>query len=148
MFQGETSITIDEKGRLAIPVAYRDLVARDCGNRLVVTYTPWERGSLWLYPHAEWERVRDEVNRLPMAKPAHRQLQLKLVGAATFVELDGSSRILVPPSHRSASGIDRWAVLLGMGSMFELWSEQAHLEQVQKTIAEHEVSEAMLELVL
>ena len=64
------------------------------------------------------------------------------------VELDGSSRILVPPSHRSASGIDRRAVLLGMGSKFELWSEQAHLEQVQKPIAEHEVSEAMLELVL
>ena len=148
MFQGETAITVDDKGRVAIPTAYRDAVARECGNRLVIAYNPFEAGSLYLYPFKEWERVRDEVNRLPMAKPAHRQLQLKLVGAATFVELDGSSRILVPPSHRSASGIDRKAVLLGMGSKFELWSEQAHLEQVQKTIAEHEVSEAMLELVL
>ncbi|MDX9765653.1 MAG: division/cell wall cluster transcriptional repressor MraZ [Chiayiivirga sp.] len=148
MFQGENSITIDDKGRLAIPTAYRDLVARECGNRLVVTYNPWERGCLWLYPHAEWERVRDEVNRLPMAKPGHRQLQLKLVGAATFVDVDGSGRILVPASHRNASAIDRKAVLLGMGGKFELWSEQAHLEQVQKTIAETDVSEAMLELVL
>ena len=67
MFQGETAITIDDKGRLAIPTAYREFVARDCGNRLVVTYHPYERGSLWLYPQAEWEKVRDQVNQLPVA---------------------------------------------------------------------------------
>ena len=39
MFQGETAITVDDKGRLAIPTAYRDEVARG-GNRLVVTYNP------------------------------------------------------------------------------------------------------------
>ena len=148
MFQGETSITIDDKGRLAIPTAYRDLVARDCGNRLVVTYNPYERGCLWLYPQADWEKVRDQVNRLPGAKAVHRQLQLKLVGAATFVEPDGAGRILLPASHRTTTGIGKKAVLLGMGSKFELWSEQAHLEQIQRTIAEDEVSEAMLEMVL
>ena len=148
MFQGETSITIDDKGRLAIPTAYRELVVRECGNRLVVTYHPYERGCLWLYPHAEWEKVRDQVNRLPVAKPGHRLLQMKLVGAATFVEPDGSARILVPATHRSATGIDRRAVLMGMGNKFELWSEQSHLEQIQKTIAEEDVSEAMLEMVL
>lgn len=148
MFQGETSITIDDKGRLAIPTAYRESVARECGNRLVVTYHPYERGSLWLYPQAEWERVRDQVSRLPVAVPGHRLLQMKLIGAATFVELDGSSRILLPSTHRHATGIDRKAVLMGMGNKFELWSEQAHMEQIQKTIAEADVSPAMSEMVL
>ena len=54
MFQGETAITIDDKGRLAIPTAYRDLVARECGNRLVLTYNPFEQGCLYLYPPAGW----------------------------------------------------------------------------------------------
>ncbi|PZP67632.1 MAG: cell division/cell wall cluster transcriptional repressor MraZ, partial [Stenotrophomonas maltophilia] len=27
MFQGETAITVDDKGRMAVPTAYRDLVA-------------------------------------------------------------------------------------------------------------------------
>ena len=36
VFQGETAITVDDKGRVAIPTAYRDAVARDCGNRLVI----------------------------------------------------------------------------------------------------------------
>ncbi len=148
MFQGETSITIDDKGRLAIPTAYRELVARDCGNRLVVTYNPYQRGCLWLYPHAEWEKVRDRVSPLPVAVAGHRLLQMKLIGAATFVEPDGAGRILLPGSHRAATAIERKAVLMGMGNKFELWSEQAHLEQIQKTIAEEDVSPAMLEMVL
>ena len=61
MFQGETAITIDDKGRLAIPTSYRDLVARECGNRLVITYNPFESGCLYLYPQPVWERVRDQV---------------------------------------------------------------------------------------
>lgn len=146
MFQGETAITIDDKGRLAIPTASRDLVARACGNRLVITYNPYESGCLWLYPESVWEKVRDQVNALPNAKRVHRNLQLKLVGAATVVEPDGNGRILLPPSHRHAAGIEKKAVLLGMGNKFELWSEQAHLAQIRQTIGEDEVSDDMLDL--
>ena len=145
MFQGETAITIDDKGRLAIPTAVREPVAR-AGNRLVVTYNPYETGCLWLYPEAAWETVRDQVNALPTAKRVHRNLQLKLVGAATVVEPDGNGRITLPPTHRTAAGLDKKAVLLGMGNKFELWSEQAHAAQIQSSIGEDEVSDAMLEL--
>lgn len=148
MFQGETAITIDEKGRLAVPTAYRDLVARDCGNKLVITYNPFESGSLYIYPQHVWERVRDDVNKLPRVKKFSRMMQLKLVGAAHFVELDGNSRITIPPSHRSAVGIDKKAVLLGMGDKFELWSEQAHHEQIRQVITDDDLSDELLDLQL
>jgi MraZ protein len=148
MFQGETAISIDDKGRLAIPTAYREPVARLCANRLVVTYNPYESGCLWLYPQASWEKVRDQVNALPNAKRVHRNLQLKLVGAATSIEVDGNGRVLLPASHRNAAGIEKKAVLLGMGGKFELWSEQAHLAQIRQTIGEEDVSDAMLDLSL
>jgi MraZ protein len=145
MFQGETAITIDDKGRLAIPTAARELVAR-AGNRLVVTYNPYETGCLWLYPEGAWEAVRDQVMAMPNVKKVVRNLQLKLVGAATVVEPDGSGRVLLPASHRAAAGIEKKAVLLGMGGTFELWSEQAHLAQIRQTIGEDEISEDMLGL--
>ncbi len=145
MFQGETAVTVDDKGRLAIPTAYRDDVARG-GNRLVVTYNPYEAGCLWLYPESVWQQVRDQVNALPNAKRVHRNLQLKLVGAATVVEPDGSGRITLPPTHRNAAGLEKKAVLLGMGNKFEVWSEQAHAAQIQSTIGEDEVSDDMLDL--
>ena len=148
MFQGENAITIDDKGRMAVPTAFRDDVARDCGNRLVITYNPFEVGSLYLYPLEVWERVREQVNKLPKAKRVNRAMQLKLVGAAAFVELDGNGRITIPASHRAAVGIERKAVLLGMGEKFELWSEQAHHAQIQQTVSDGDLSEELLDLQL
>ncbi|RUL76652.1 division/cell wall cluster transcriptional repressor MraZ [Dyella choica] len=146
MFQGETAITVDDKGRLAIPTAYRELVADACANRLVITYNPFESGCLWLFPQTEWERVRDQVNALPSVKAVHRALQMKLVGAAAMVEPDGAMRILLPASQRMAAGIEKKAVLLGMGNKFELWSEQAHLAKIRQTIGEDEISDDMADL--
>jgi len=148
MFQGETAITIDDKGRLAIPTAYRDIVVRECGNRLVITYNPFESGCLYLYPQPVWERVRDQVNALPRTKKNSRLLQLKLVGAASFAEPDGSSRISIPASQRAAVGIEKKAVLLGMGDKFELWSEQAHHEQIRQTLGDADLGEDLLDLAL
>jgi MraZ protein len=148
MFQGETAITIDDKGRLAIPTSYRDLIARECGSRLVITYNPFEAGCLYLYPQPVWERLRDQVNALPRTKKNSRLLQLKLIGAASFVEPDGSGRISIPASHRSAVAIDKKAVLLGMGDKFELWSEQAHHEQIRQTLSDADLGEDMLDLQL
>ena len=146
MLQGETAITIDDRGRLAIPTAYREWVAGVCGNRLMLTYNPFEMGCLWLFPQDEWEQVRDQVNALPAVKAVHRALQMKLVGAATLIELDAASRILLPTSQRAASGIEKKAVLLGMGNKFELWSEQAHLAKIRQTIGESEISTDMTAL--
>lgn len=146
MFQGETAITVDDKGRLAIPTAYRELVAGACANRLVSTYNPFESGCLWLFPYSEWEQVRDQVNALPKVKTAHRDMQMKLVGAATVVEPDGASRLLLPASQRAAAGIEKRAVLLGMGNKFELWSEQAHLAKIRQTLGEGDITDDMADL--
>ena len=148
MFQGETAITIDDKGRLAIPTSYRDLVARECANRLVITYNPFEGGCLYLYPQPVWERVRNQVNALPRTRQTSRLFQLKLVGAASFVEPDGSGRISIPASHRSACAIEKKAVLLGMGDKFELWSEQAHHAQIRQTLSDADLGDGLLDLQL
>ena len=148
MFQGETAITIDDKGRLAIPTSYRDVVARECGNRLVITYNPFEGGCLYLYPLPVWEKVRDEVNKLPRTKKTSRLLQLKLVGAASFAEPDGNGRISIPSSQRNAVGIEKKAVLLGMGDKFELWSEQGHHAQIRQTLSDADLGDDLLDLAL
>jgi len=148
VLQGETAITIDDKGRLAIPTGYREVVASEFGNRLVITYNPFEKGSLYIYPHAAWEQVRDSVNALPRIKAANRSLQLKLVGAASIVEPDGNGRIPIPASMRSAIGIEKKAVLLGMGDKFELWSEQAHRAQIETPLGDDDLGDDLVGLQL
>jgi len=139
VFQGETAITIDDKGRLAIPTGQREVLACQEDQRLVVTYNPFESGCLWIFPYPKWEELHKWVNGLEMGTARNRVLRRKLGSSASPPAApDGNGRISIPASMRHAIGIERKAVLLGMGDRFELWSEQAHLEQVQTTLGDIE----------
>lgn len=150
MFFGETAINLDAKGRLAIPVRYRDAIQEQCGGRMVLTYSAFDSGALWLYPEQEWERVRDEVTSLSTFNPGHRSLQRRLVGSAAAVAPDGAGRILLPQTLRQVTGLEKHVVLLGMGSRFEIWNEailnQKRVEE-ERSLSEA-ASEEMARLVL
>ena len=150
MFFGETAINLDAKGRLAVPMRYRDVLAEQCGNRMVLTYGAFDSGSLWLQPESTWESMRDEVMALPSFKSAHRGLQRRVVGSATVVELDSSSRILLPPSLRESAGMEKRVVMLGMGTRFEIWSEKTlNLKRAEEEASiDEEPSAEMARLVL
>ena len=128
---------------MAIPTGFRECMTALGDVRLVVAYNPFERDCLWIFPLAEWEKVRDQVMSLSSFNAAHRELQRKLVGAAAHVEPDANGRILLPQSARQAAGLDRRAVLLGIGSKLELWSEAAHQSRIQQTIGEADISAEM-----
>lgn len=146
VFQGETIVSIDEKGRMAFPTVYREAITSLCQNRLVIAYNPFDAGCLWIFPRGEWERVREQVNGLSSFQAGHRLLKRKLVGAAFEVEPDAQWRILLPASARQICGIERRAVLIGLGEKFELWSEAAHREQIGAPIAAELITEEMLNL--
>ena len=102
---------------------YRDSIRESCGGRLVLTYSAFDSGALYLYPEQEWERVRDEVTGLSTFNTGHRSLQRKLVGSASAVEPDGNGRIQLPQTLRQVAGLEKKVVLLGMGNRFEIWNE-------------------------
>ena len=84
----------------------------------------------------------------PRAVDVVRTLQQKLVGSAAHLELDGNGRISLPSSHRNAVGIEKKAVLMGMGDKFELWSEQAHRALIQQTLSDEDLGDGLLDLKL
>ena len=131
MFQGSSALTLDGKGRLSIPTRYRDaLMAQDEG-RLTVTRHP--DGCLLLYPRQQWEKKRESIAGLPMSA---RALQRLLLGNAQDVELDGSGRILIAPELRSAAGMLREVMLLGMGAHFELWDASSLARREAEDLAQ------------
>ena len=150
MFFGETSINLDSKGRMALPTRYRPAVEEVCANRLVMTYSAFDAGCLWLYPEPEWERVRDQVMALSTFNPSHRSLQRRLVGSATALEPDGNARLLLPQSLRQVAGLEKKIVLMGMGARFEIWNEnvlsQRRAEEERSML--EQASDEMARLVL
>ena len=116
MFLGRHAHNLDEKGRLAIPARFRDLLA----DGLVLT-----RGidqCIAAYPRAAWERLAEQVNALSMADRDARQFRRMVFAEAADVMLDRQGRIMVPPELRRYAGIDRETVIVGVHTAIEIWS--------------------------
>ena len=116
LFQGSSALTLDAKGRISIPTRHRDALVSGVQGHLTLTRHP--DGCLLVYPRPEWEKKREQIAAFPMSA---RPLQRLLLGNAQDVDMDGTGRILVAPELRTAAGLTREAMLLGMGSHFELW---------------------------
>ncbi|MBT5219176.1 MAG: division/cell wall cluster transcriptional repressor MraZ [Woeseia sp.] len=121
MFRGATKVTLDAKGRLAIPTRYRERIQARCEGQLVTTVD--KDYCLLIYPFPEWEEIERKLMRLPTLDQKARRLQRLMVGHATEVEMDGHGRILLSRELREFAGLDRQAVLIGQGNRFELWDE-------------------------
>ena len=116
MFQGASSINLDAKGRMAIPSKHRDALNIQCEGRLTLTKHP--HGCLLLFPRPVWESHRDQIAAWPMSARAWQRIFL---GNACDVELDTAGRILVSSELRSAVGLKKDVMMLGMGTHFEIW---------------------------
>ena len=123
-------MTLDAKGRLAVPSRYRERIRERSQNRMVVTVDRDQ--CLLLYPTPDWEEIERKLMELPSLNPKARRLQRLMVGHATDLELDGHGRLLLPAKHREFADIKRGAVLIGQGNRFELWDEERWRQREQE----------------
>jgi MraZ protein len=127
MLRGVTKVTLDAKGRLAIPTRYREKLSSRCDGQIVVTVD--RDYCLLIYPYPDWEEIERKLIRLPSLNKQARRLQRLMVGYATELEWDGNGRILISKELREFAGIERQAILIGQGKKFELWDDQAWNEK-------------------
>ena len=124
LFRGFNKISIDNKGRLAVPSRYRELISVQAENSLVITLNPLDR-SLWLYPLPEWDVIEDKLASLSDFDKQSRRTKQMMRGYATDCQLDSQGRILLPKELRSYADLTKQAVILGQGNKFEIWNEKA-----------------------
>jgi len=123
VFRGINSVTLDAKGRMALPTRFRELMAEQGNGKLVVTIDSRER-CLLLYPLPAWNEVQKRLESLANMKGNARVLQRLLIGHATDVDTDGNGRLLIPPMLREFAELRKNLVLLGQGNKIEIWSDE------------------------
>ena len=142
MLRGATKVTLDAKGRLAIPVRYRDQLMTRAEGRLVATVD--RDYCLLIYPLPDWEEIERKLTRLPALNKQSRRLQRLMLGHATELEMDSHGRILLTRELREFAGLDRQAMLIGQGNKFELWSEERWSARRDEWLADDDGNEAGL----
>ena len=118
MFMGEYNHTIDAKGRLIIPVKFREPL----GEEFVLT--KGLDGCLSIYPIYEWENIEEKLRALPLTNNNSRSFSRLFVAGATMCELDKQGRILVPQTLREFAGLEKDVILAGNLSRVEVWSKE------------------------
>ena len=145
VFRGNHSLTLDGKGRIAVPKKYRDSLVADCGLKMVITKGEYE-DCLVVYPLPQWQRIEEKLRRHPDLDPqaddaarAKAQWACRLViGNATDCDVDSHGRLLIPPPLRAHARLEKQVRMVGSLEKFELWddvtwidrsAEQSHLRR-------------------
>lgn len=141
MFRGINSLTLDNKGRLAVPAKYRNSLRESYAGQLVLTID--RDRCLLLYPLPVWEEVEQKLIQLSSTNWQARGLKRLLLGHAEECNVDGQGRILIPAPLREFAGLDKHVVLVGQGNKFELWDEQTWYQRREQWLAETGLDSAL-----
>ena len=131
MLLGEYEHSIDTKGRIAMPAKLRE----GLGGKFIIT--KGLDGCLFVYAMDEWQRVEQKLASLPMSRKTARDFTRFLFGGACEGECDKQGRVLLPASLRRYAGLEREAVIVGVGSRAEIW-DAAKWQQYNEESAEDE----------
>src|SRR3989304_4653633 len=120
MFRGRFEHTKDAKGRISIPVKFRDVLSETCDARLVVTTYD---GCLMAYPFKEWKVLEEGLAGLLEFKKDARAFLRFFYSSAADCPIDRLGRILVPQSLRDYAKLEKEVMLVGAFKQFEIWSK-------------------------
>jgi MraZ protein len=129
-FRGGPVVALDQKGRVTVPARWREQLQSAGVERLWITKHP--DGCLGLYPPAVFAQIESTVLGLTSEDEAWKRL---ISGNAEEVEIDTTSRVLVPPDLRRWAGLEKDIKFMGVGTHFELWDLARYEVHEQQAIA-------------
>ena len=122
---GFNTVSLDQKGILAIPAKYLSHLINNNETKVVITKDP-QYPSLKVYPESQWDEISSKLESLQGLDPIVRNLQWTILGNASVIEFDPNSRmlVLIPSELRKYADISdqKQISLIGMGNKFEIWN--------------------------
>lgn len=124
MFRGNHPAKVDEKGRLKLPSAFKQLVDAGSVAQFYVTSTDGKSAEIWPLP--EWEKREEQLADASEMDEAVRKYLSLTSYYGQQVEMDSQGRVLLPQILRSAAGLDdQDAVVIGMRTYIEVHNRKA-----------------------
>ncbi len=145
MFRGQSLHNLDSKGRLRLPVRFRDALKDDFKDDSQVVITTWDK-CLIAYPVPIWRQIEEKVMSLPTIDPRVREFMRYFISGAQSCPFDKQGRILIPQYMRQFAKLDKEVLLAGMLKSFEIWNKDRWDEEMERTRpAMSDISEKMAE---
>jgi len=128
MLRGNYPATVDEKGRLKIPVDFLASL-RKYGGKFYVTS---QNGDyVRIYPMRVWTRIESRLAKLSSHNGAKQKFLTRANYYGQVVELDGQGRILISSVLREAAQMKGDVDVLGYLNYLEVWNHARFLDQLK-----------------
>jgi len=126
---------MDNKGRVSIPVRFREVLRQSQDRQLVLTN--WEN-YIMAFPESEWAKVEANMGKVSLNKKV-RNAQRFLISNAEECPLDRQGRILIPQNLRDFAELGREVAIIGMVRNFEIWDRElyeSHRKELKESLDE------------
>ena len=117
MFRGRSKHTLDSKGRLAIPVRFKETLEQRSEDCLVITS---HDSCLWGYARDDWIELEKKVAGLSQFDNSGIIFLRYFISGAEECTIK-NGRITIPQSLREVAGLEKEIVLVGLLTRFEIW---------------------------
>ena len=131
MLLGQYEGKVGAKNRIAIPKKLRDVL----GDKLIITLG--YENSLIVVSQESWKSLLEGTQGRPFIQSEARETQRFLLGGASFVELDGKGRFVLPIYLREFGKIKDEVIFLGLSRYVEIWDKkqwESYRENLEKNI--------------
>ncbi|QHQ34039.1 division/cell wall cluster transcriptional repressor MraZ [Algicella marina] len=132
-FRGEWQHKVDAKGRVSIPAPFRraleegDPDFRDGDNpNLVLVFGRKNKKCIEGYSIRSMDEVDEMIASLPRYSRDREALERSINTKSSQVQVDENGRIVLSARLRQMFGIEKEAMLAGMGDKFQIWSPEAY----------------------
>ena len=129
IFKGKFEHTVDAKGRLFVPVKFRE----GLGDTFVVCQAFFQN-CLWAFSEDEFNAIAEKMDFSLLDEEA-QGVERVFYASASDVEVDKSGRILLPQTLREYAGIGKEAVVTGSRNRIEIWDRDAYYRQSEEDTA-------------
>lgn len=124
-FRGNFSHLFDDKGRVSLPVDFRNVLDQRGDNRVVLTnYISEGSRCLEGFGIWAWEEFEKKLREKSRFSSKLQRLENFYLSRAAECPVDGSGRILVPTHLRSYAGLEKEVTFTSSIHGFRLWDKR------------------------
>jgi MraZ protein len=130
VFRGNAPATVDDKGRLKVPNAFRSALETKYGRELFLTSVTGE--YVRIYPMPVWLEFEEKLSQVPSTHPAKLRLLDRLSYFGQSGEFDAQGRVLIPVRLRESATMLGEVDVLGQYSYLDVWNHDRFLAKMQR----------------
>ncbi len=130
MLRGRHTATVDAKGRLKIPTAFKTVLDEKYGQDFYVTSLDGQ--SVQVYPFPVWSGIEDKLAALPSMNKAKKKFLDRTSYWGQIARMDLQGRILIPSHLRESAAMRGEVAVIGQLKYLDVWNKERFEEQLER----------------